>query len=212
MTKYILDLDGCKHSTRNKTDIAQREKELGFPFRAIDKGRWEYVMGTDFLLQVAEYRVTIMQQGILQAEHRHKAFTSCSFFDRIQGLLFLQKHSQIELLLTGQVFVEGEVPTLTLEDFVDGDKLLTGMDVCAEQNRPMVFALKNLQMTLQVYQSSEFEVCFNPFIALLEGVKRPIELVATDFLKYSIKEHLRKFFRIVSSESVVVPALYSSNL
>ena len=200
MTKYILDLDGCKHSTRNKSDIALREKVLGFSFRAIDKERWEYVMGTDFLLQAAEYRVTIMQQGRLRAEHRHKAFTSCGFFDRIQGLPFLQKHSQIELLLTGQVLVEGEVPTLTLEDFVDGDKLSTGMVVCAEQNRPMVFVLKNLQMTLQVYLSSEFEGCFNPFIALLEGVKRPMELVAADFLKYSIEENLRKFFRVVSSE------------
>ena len=132
MTKYILDLDGCKHSTRNKSDIAKREKDLGFSFRAIDKERWEYVMGTDFLLQAAEYRVTIMQQGRLRAEHRHKAFTSCGFFDRIQGLSFLQKHGKIELLLTGQFLVEGDVPTLILEDFVDGDKLSTGLAVCAE--------------------------------------------------------------------------------
>lgn len=74
------------------------------------------------------------------------------------------------------------------------------MVVCAEQNRPMVFALKNLQVTLLVYLSSEFEGCFNPFIALLEGVKRPMELVAADFLKCLIEENLRKFFRIVSSE------------
>ena len=64
----------------------------------------------------------------------------------------------------------------------------------------MVGVLKNIQMTLQVYLSSEFEGCFNPFIALLEGVTRPMELVAADFLKYSVEENLRKFFRIVSSE------------
>ena len=153
MTKYILDLDGCKHSTRNKSDIAKREKDLGFSFRAIDRERWEYVMGTDFLLQAAEYRVTIMQQGRLRAKHRHKAFTSCGFFDRIQGLSLLQKHGKIGLLLTGQILVEGDVPTLILEDFVDGDKLSTGLAVCAEQNRPMVGVLKNIQMTLQVYLS-----------------------------------------------------------
>lgn len=200
MTKYILDLDGCKHTTRNKSDIAKREKDLGFSFRVIDRERWEYVMGTDFLLQAAEYRVTILQQGRLRAEHRHKAFTSCGFFDRIQGLDFLQKQGKIELLLTGQILVEGEVPTLILEDFVDGDRMSTGMVVCAEQNRPMVMVLKNLQLTLQVYFSSEFEGCFDSFIALLEGVTRPMELVAADFLKYSIEENLRKFFRIVSSE------------
>ena len=157
-------------------------------------------MGTDFLLQAAEYRVTIMQQGRHRAEHRHKAFTSCGFFDRIQGLSLLQKHGKIGLLLTGQILVEGDVPTLILEDFVDGDKLSTGLAVCAEQNRPMVGVLKNIQMTLQVYLSSEFEGCFNPFIALLEGVTRPMELVAADFLKYSVEENLRKFIRIVSSE------------
>ena len=41
MTKYILDLDGCKHVTRNKSDIAQREKDLGYIFRTVDKERWE---------------------------------------------------------------------------------------------------------------------------------------------------------------------------
>ena len=63
MYKYILDLDGGKHPTRNKSDIALREKDLGFVFRAVDRDRWEYIMGTDFLLQPEEYRFTILQQG-----------------------------------------------------------------------------------------------------------------------------------------------------
>ena len=55
MSKYILDLDGGKHATRNKSDIAQREKDLGFAFRAVDRERWECLAGTDFLLQPADY-------------------------------------------------------------------------------------------------------------------------------------------------------------
>ena len=77
MYKYILDLDGRKHPTHNKADIAVREKDLGFVFRAVDEDRWEYVMGTDFLLQAEEYRLTILQQGRLRADRRHRAFKSC---------------------------------------------------------------------------------------------------------------------------------------
>ena len=77
MSKYILDLDGGKHATRNKSDIAKREKELGFAFRAVDRERWEFLAGTDFLLQSADYRTTFIQQGRMRAGHRDRAFLSC---------------------------------------------------------------------------------------------------------------------------------------
>jgi hypothetical protein len=35
-TMYIIDLGGVRHPTRNKTDVAQREKDLAFAFRAMD--------------------------------------------------------------------------------------------------------------------------------------------------------------------------------
>ena len=38
------------------------------------------------------------------------------------------------------------------------------------------------------------------FILDLEGSQRPMELVAADFLLYSIEELLRKFFRVIRSE------------
>ena len=66
-TKYILDLDGNKHMTRNKSDIMQREKDLGFIFRTVDEERWGFIMGTDFLLQVNYYKNTIMLQARLRA-------------------------------------------------------------------------------------------------------------------------------------------------
>ena len=199
-TKYILDLDGYKHLTRNKTDIAQREKELWFAFRTVDKDRWEYVMGSDLTLQPAEYRYTVIQQARLRSDHRHEAFTSCGYLDRIQDLEFTQKSDRLKLLLTGQIMAEGETATLTLDDFAGGEILSTCCTVCPNQNRPLVVILKNLQTSLEVFLSSEFEGVFDQFIADLEGVDRPMELVAADFLKYSVEQNLRKFFRAVSSQ------------
>ena len=40
MSNYLLDLDVKKVYTRNKTDIAQREEDLGFVFRAMDNLKW----------------------------------------------------------------------------------------------------------------------------------------------------------------------------
>ena len=36
-SEYILDLDGIKHTTRNKSDIAQRKKDLGYVFKMAEK-------------------------------------------------------------------------------------------------------------------------------------------------------------------------------
>ena len=61
-------------------------------------------------------------------------------------------------------------------------------------------SLKNLQVAMEVFLSNEYSGIFNDFIIELEGVHHPLELVAADFLKYSVEEALRKFFRAVSSE------------
>ena len=54
-------------------------------------------------------------------------------------------------------------------------------------------ALKNLQMVLQVCFLDVFGT------AKLEGVSRPMELVPSDFLKYSVELSLKRFFREVST-------------
>ena len=41
MSIYLLDLNGTKLYTRNKTDIAQREEDLGFILRVMDKGKMD---------------------------------------------------------------------------------------------------------------------------------------------------------------------------
>lgn len=200
MSKFIMDLDGCKYPTRNKTDLTQREKDLGFVFRALDIKRWEFVMGTDYLLQPEEYRSMIIDQGKTRDDHRHRAFETCGFLDRVQSLGIVQKTPKLKLLLVGSFMIEGSSPTLTLDDFVDGDKICIATGVCLEQNRPMVAALRNFQLVMQVFFSNAYEGCLDSFIVKLEGSSRPLELVSADFLKYSVEFVLKKFFRIVRSE------------
>jgi hypothetical protein len=80
------------------------------------------------------------------------------------------------------------------------EKVSAGNTVCPFQNRPLVVLLRNLQDTLRVYFSDAFKSCIDDFIGDLEGAERPMELVAADFLKYSVEETLRKFFRVIRSE------------
>jgi hypothetical protein len=200
MSKYILDLDGVKHSTRNNSDIAQREKDLGFVFRMADQDRHEHIMGTDFTLQVETYKSTVFQQARLRDNKRHISFISCGHLDRVQDLDFIHRSDRLRLLLTGQMMVEGGAATLTLDDFVNGESLSSCSVVCPAQNRPMILVLKNIQTSLQVFLSPLFEGVFDLFIFDLEGSKRPMELVSADFLRYSVEETLRKFCCTVSSE------------
>ena len=119
--------------------------------------------------------------------------------DRIQGLDISRNAVKCKQLLTGQVLVEGSIPTLTLDDFVDGAKISSGTGVCLEQDRPMVAMLRNLQLILHIFLSFHFENCFEPFILDLEGAERPLQLVAADFMLYSVEETLRKFFHLTST-------------
>jgi hypothetical protein len=90
MFKFMMNLDGDSFSMRDKTDIGAREKKLHLIFRMLEKNRWEYAMGPDFKLQTEEYRNTNIQQGRTRAEHKSKAFLTCSFLDWIQGLKIVQ--------------------------------------------------------------------------------------------------------------------------
>jgi hypothetical protein len=53
---YLLDLNGNKLFTRNKSDIPQREKDLSFLLRAMDKSKMDYSTTTDLVLQTEVYR------------------------------------------------------------------------------------------------------------------------------------------------------------
>jgi hypothetical protein len=54
-------------------------------------------------------------------------------------------------------------------------------------------------MVLLIVFSTAFAKCLDPFIVLLEGEVRPMEAVASDFLRDSIELAIRKFFRVVRS-------------
>ena len=60
---YLLDLNGYKFYTINKSDIPQREKDLSFIFRAMDKSKMDYSTTTDFVLQTEVYRCMLCEQG-----------------------------------------------------------------------------------------------------------------------------------------------------
>ena len=55
-------------------------------------------------------------------------------------------------------------------------------------------------MVLLVLFSGLFASSIDPFISILEGAARPLELVPADFLRYSVEWVVRKFYRVVRSE------------
>ena len=204
---YLLDLDGVKHMTRNKTDIPQRERELYFLFRAMDNGRWDYSISTDFVLQTEQYRSMVCEQGDTQSGDRHLAFESCGLISRVQKLRIFHEKEKMKLLLTGSVLVECTTdPTLTLQDFATDEKISNKVTACPSNNVGIIHAIKNFQTVMQIIFSDAFANCLCIFIDKLEGVSRPMEVVAADFLRYSVELTLRKFFRVVRSvKSTALP-------
>ena len=209
MSNYLLDLDGRKLYTRNKTDIAQREEDLGFLFRAMDKSKMDYSVSTDLVLQVEVYRSMLCEQGDTRADDRHAAFISCGLISRIHRLHFFTKNEKLKLFLVGSVLKQGSaVATLSLEDFVAGEKIASKPTTCPNNNSGLVAALKNLQTMLQIVFSDAYGKCFDEFIEKLEGATRPMELVPSDLLKHSVELTLRKVFRVIRSvKSSAIPDL-----
>jgi hypothetical protein len=193
----FMDLENDRRCTRTKTDLALREKESNFCYRAMDVERQEFGITGGCTIQPEAYRSMLCEQGDTQTEERHKAFAACGFISRVHRLpLFRSK----DKLMIGSVLLEGVgEETLTLEDFVTGEKIANRPAVCPTSNSGMVGALKNMQMVLQIVFSDAFENCLEAFIDNLEGVYRPMELVSADFLKHMVEITIRRFFRVVRS-------------
>lgn len=104
---YIFDLDGMRHSTRSKKDLAQREKEPVLGMRAIDKRRWPHLMGNDTLLHYIEYARVIDEQIQTTPSARETAYQSCGIADRIGSLNLLNDSEKLKLLLTVSAFFGG---------------------------------------------------------------------------------------------------------
>ena len=71
--------------------------------------------------------------------------------------------------------------------------------ICPKQNAPLVATLQNLQIVLQVLLSNNFEDSIEPFISHLQGKLRPMELVKSNLLRFTVEAVLRKFFNLVST-------------
>lgn len=197
---YLLDLNGVKRYTRNKKDIGLREEELHFVMRAMDEARREYGVTSDLVLQAEVYRRMICEQGDTQAEDRISTFMSCGLISRVHRILVFQKTEKLKLLLMGCVLLEGShEPTLSLEDFVTGEKISMRSSPCTSNNIGMISVLKNLQLVMQIIFSEFFENCLDGFIDNLEGAIRPMELVSADFLRHSVELVLRRAFRVIRS-------------
>ena len=192
------DLDGGRYHTRNKTDLGTREEELHFLFRALDVDRREGAMGVDYLLQKEKYRALIVSEAKSRTELRNPAYTSCGLYDRVYKLRLFTEPVKLKLFLTGNVLTE-EIPTLTLIDFMGSQPLVEGEFICPKQNAPLVATLQNLQLVLQVLLSNEFEDSIEPFISHLQGKLRPLELVKSNLLRFTVEAVLRKFFNVVST-------------
>ena len=206
---YLLDLDDVRHFTRNKSDLALRERELNFIFRSMDVRRRDYVVSTDLILQTEIYRSMLNEQGDTHPGDRHEAFVSCGILSRVPLLLF-QKKEKLKSLLTGFVLVECSTElTLSLDDFTNGEKISGKASACSSNNVGIIQALKNLQTVMQIVFSDVLATSLEVFIDLLEGVQRPMDVVAADFLRYSVELTLRKFFRIIRSVRGTALADYS---
>jgi hypothetical protein len=196
--KFVNDLDGGRYHTRNKTDLGTREEELHFLFRALDVDRREGAMGVDYVLQTEKYRALIVSEAKSRAELRNPAYTSCGLYDRVYKLRLFTDPVKLKLFLTGNVLTE-EIPTLTLVDFMGSQPLVEGEFICPKQNAPLVATLQNLQIVLQVLLSNEFEDSIEPFISHLQGKLRPLELVKSNLLRFTVEAVLRNFFNVVST-------------
>jgi hypothetical protein len=60
---YLQDLDDNRHFTRSKTDIAKRELELNFIFRAMDGSRRDYCTTADFGIADRVESEHVMRRG-----------------------------------------------------------------------------------------------------------------------------------------------------
>ena len=204
-SQYLLDLDGVKHVNRNKTDIHHREKDLYFVFRAMDIEKWDYSISSDVVLQPREFLSMLSKQGDTRSGNRHAAFTACGLISIVFKLEVIHNTEKLKLLLTGAVLLhesnsllhESSSNSLTLDDFVTGERVANKPVVCPANNAGLISVLRNFQTVMQIVFSDCFETCLSAFIKDLEGANRPMELVTADFLKYSVEQVLRDFFRVV---------------
>jgi hypothetical protein len=194
-TKVLLDLEGRPHTTRVKTDLADREKMLGVVFRVCDERRWQHIMGTECVLQVEEYARVINEQSTLRISERDAGFKHCGLLDRVYGLGFSVDIPLLKKLLTGD-FGGPLGDALDLQKFAGRTvKIPTELTPCTQQNRALVAAIKNMELVFMIFYGAAFYKATDHFVDQLEGLNRPLELAPSGFLLHSLEVALSRFFR-----------------
>jgi hypothetical protein len=82
----FMDLENVRRYTRTKKDLALREKELNFCYRAMDVEKQEFGITSDCTIQLEPYRSMLCEQGDTQTEERHKAIAACGLISRVHRL------------------------------------------------------------------------------------------------------------------------------
>ena len=195
----LVDLDNGEHWSRVKGDFEKRELELGFIFRTVDKSRWLYIMGRDFIFNPAEYLRAFIQQHSLVASNRMGGFSTAGLWDRVSHLPFILSTTLFSAFLRGQLDKSG-TGTVQLCHFTDTGLLpacspspfLRG---CGE----LVRLLGNLQMAMGILLSEQFTNVFKPLVDALEGREQPLLYLPSNFLVFMIESTIYESFRIIRS-------------
>jgi hypothetical protein len=146
----------------------------------MDDGNRDYCTTTDLILQTESHRSMICEQGDTIPRDRHEAFMSCGIISRVGSLLIFSKKEKMKALLTGSV-----LDTTSIICFAVCIRVVS--TACPKNYVGMIQVLKNLQTVLQIVFSTAFAKCLEEFIEHLEGEIRPMESVASDFLKDSVE-------------------------
>ena len=152
-------------------------------------------MGTECVLQVEEYARMINEQSTLRIIERDIGFEFCGLLDRVYGLNFSIDIPLLKKLLTGD-FGGPLGDALDLQKFAGRTvKIPIESTPCTQQNRALVVAIKNMELVLVIFFSSELSKATDYFVDMLEGLNRPLELAPSGFLLHSLEVTMSKFFR-----------------
>ena len=137
-----------------------------------------------------------VQQHSLTTGDRIAGFTSAGLWDRVSHLPFILSPTLFSAFMCGQLDASG-TGTVQLRLFADAALLpvctpspfLRG---CGE----LVRVLKNLQLSLGMLLSDNFDHFFDPLLDALEGREQPLLYLPSDFLLFMISNTIYEAFRI----------------
>lgn len=204
-------MDGIEHPTRFKENLASRETDLRFLFRTLERNRWFAAMGSEYILQEEEYRSLLIEESMASSQSRNEAFATSIYYDKVTALPLFTDPSKLRLYLTGNVFMGGPSPTVTMDDFTSstGNESRDRGHGLGSPFRNLVSTLNNIHVVFQLLLSESFNMTFENFIYRLEATRKiEARLVPFDEIRQAVENVLSKFFRVVRTERPTDLAVY----